>query len=232
MPVNMPAPHGDTRLKCVGCRWFHQGYNGVTCRQTRQVDSDTRACIEFQAYRESPLDVIYRDKFIRGLEATAKVLTDAALKQLTNELKVYHLFDHKKLEPISYLTEEALGGLAHRFEICQAYMDRVSDLRSDLEEKRDEIQGLMKDSQAYLFTQYSEHVRSLKNDTERGAFYRTALPALTKALDKIETLLKRAELAHVNLKDTHYSMCRTQDAALKIWDLKVQNLVSSQRSKL
>jgi len=231
MPVNMPAAHQDLRLKCDGCRWFRTGFKGQNCRKTRQVEVTTQACIEFIPYRPGVFDSIQSDKYVRDLEKTLEVFTEEYLKKVSKEADQYMLVREPSKDPQSYMTDEQMAGLAHQFQLCQGYLDRVLDARNTLHEKMAEMQSLSKDAQAYLFGSYVETIRGLKNDSERLAFYRHATPALYGAIDRLESVLEKFERVYQNLKDTHFNMARTQDAALAVWESKIQQMDSTKRSR-
>jgi hypothetical protein len=231
-PINMPPPHADVRLTCDGCRWFRTGFKGQNCRKTRQVETTTHACMEFIPYRPGVFDSIQSDKYVRDLEKTLEVFTDQFLKSVSKEVDQYVVVGTAPRDPESYLTDEQMAGLAHRFQVCQSYLDRVLDLRNTLSEKRGEMQSLAKDAQAYLFGAYTETIRGLKNDIERMAFYRHATPALYGAIDKLETVLEKLDRAYQNLKDTHFNLARTQDAALAVWNARIQTIDSQRRSRV
>lgn len=232
MPINMPQPNGDKRLKCGQCKWYYIGYRGKTCQKTREVQTDTQACIEFLAYANNPLYIIKSDKYINELERSIQSLAEEYLKKIEMELDTYHLFKVDDLDARSYMAESEMLQLSHQFEICQAYTDRVVEIKVELGARNAEFQSLMKDAQGYLFTSYTDHVRTLKNDSERVAFYRNILPRLSASIDRLESVLERAALIHTNLKDTHYSLCRTQDGALEIWKSRIQGIVSNTRAKV
>jgi hypothetical protein len=111
-----------------------------------------------------------------------------------------------------------------------SYTDRVVGIEDELSEKYNELNALMKEVQGYIFSNYRELIQSLKNDSERGAFYKAVLPVLINALDGIESAQKRAAAIHQNLKDTHFSLCQIQENALKVWDYRLQVLSGQLRS--
>ena len=231
MPINMPSPHGDKSLKCQKCQWFHKGFDGKTCRQKREVLADTQACVEFKPFQGTPYDILAQDKFLLDLQMSLKVFTDVKLKAYNDELTSYRMSSGGKADKMELATEEGMMNLAHKFEVCQAYTDRVVEIKASLYEKDAEIQSFAKDAQAYLFANYTEQTRGLKNEVERQAFYRNSLPWLYKALEKLDITIKKADLIHSNLKDCHFSMSQTQNGAIEVWKSKVQSLVSGQRSK-
>lgn len=232
MPINMPAPHPTKGLQCGKCKWFYVGYRGKTCQLSREVKTDTPACVEFLPFKTNSFSLVEGDKYIREIEATAKVFSESFIAQIQKELDDYHLFDVGSLSPTSYLDESGMAGLSHKFEVCQAYLDRVLHIRNTLMEKQIDLQGLMKDVQAYCLAYFTEQVRALKNDTERGAFYRHAVPALNQALDRLEGLVNKADRTYTNLKDTHFNLARCQDSALAIWNSRVQQLDATKRSRI
>lgn len=229
MPINMPPLIGGAS-RCGQCKWYGFPIKGKTCRETREVEINTPACVEFQVAKTRPFEPIERDKYVQDIERNIEVFTKDYLKQFAEELKTYHLFDHKKKDARSYMSEEEMLGLAARFETCQAYTDRVVEIKNEIREQYGKLQGLLKDCQGYLFSHHTDVVRSLKNDKERDVFYRAVLPRLCQAIDRLEAVLDKADLAHVNLKDTHFSMCKTQDAAIEIWKTRVQGLDAHRRA--
>ena len=233
MAKNMPSTHGDKRLRCGQCKWFFIGFEGNNCQRTREVLADNQACIEFQPYRDSFFSLIERDKYIRELERSIKTTYDPFLKTISEEIKTYHLYllEEKDRSPGNYLLEENILELSHRFEVCQAYTDRVVEIKNLLVDRISEIQGLLKDAQGYVFAQYPEQTKALKNDSERGAFYRHILPVLTKIVEKLESLQVKVDNIHTNLKDTHFAMSKTQDGVLQVWEERTRNLVSRQRAQ-
>lgn len=230
--INMPANHGDHRLKCGTCKWFVQGVGGKTCQQTRLAEIDTRACIEYQPYRASAFDQIDKDKFVVEMRKTLLVWTEQTIKKYAAEIKSYRLMkdDVSLSDPMSYIEDGKLAELGHRFEICQTYLDRLLDLRYEVIDKNSELQSLAKDIQAYLITNYKEYFQSLKNDTERSAFFRACTPELSHALEAMDGLQNKSEMCYQNLKDTHFNLARKQDAILKLWDAKVNSVATRTRS--
>ena len=231
MPINMPATHQDRNLKCIHCKWFHIGFEGKTCRVTRQVEGETQACIEFQHFRASPYDVLTKDKFLREMERNIQIFSDEYLETISQELGQYKLSKGTKLDFGQMASEEKLIELAQKFETCQAYTDRVIEIKNQLNQKGMELQRYMKDAQGYIFSHFTEQARGLKNEAERGMFYRNAMPSLFHAIEKLDTVVQKAQTIHQNLKDQHFSMCQTQDACTEVWKARVQSLVSGQRSQ-
>ena len=231
MPTNMPALLGGTS-KCGQCKWFRYPIRGKTCRESREVELDQPACIEFQLAQQRPYEALERDRFLQDMEKSMEVYTKEYLSQISREVKEYHLFDHTKRDPRSYMSEAAMLELANRFETCQAYTDRVVELKSELRDQKGTILGLLKDSQGYLFAHYTDVMRSLKNDTERGMFQRAILPKISTALDRLDQVLDKLDLVHTNLKDTHFSMRETSLAAQVIWNTKGQSMSSGKFAHL
>ena len=231
--LNMPAPHSDKRLKCETCKWMYAGFEGRTCRQLRQVELATPACIEYQKYQATPFSLVEQDKWIREMEMSIQKFTEDFLANKEKEIETYRMYeDFDAKDPRSYMSEETMLHLCHRFEVCQAYMERVVDLKNELGRTKAQLTTLLKDSSAYLFTQYTEQLRSLKNESERSNFYRNAMPSLSKAIDQIDSVLEQATLVQVNLKDTYFSMRQTQEGAMEIWKSRVQGLDIAKRSQL
>jgi hypothetical protein len=224
-PQNMPAANGDARLKCGGCRWFQVGFKDVTCQQTRLVNADTRACIEFQPYKTSPFGQIEKDKFMIEMRKTMLVWTEQTIKQYDQDIRSYKLVTKKKVlaDPMSYISEERLAELGHMFEECQAMQERLLDLRFNINDKCVELKSFTDDVQAYLFSQYQDFVQVLKNETERKAFYRAAAPELFRAVDKMESLKSKVEMTHESLKNTHWALRGKLDAVLELWKARVAN---------
>jgi len=232
-PINMPPAHGDLKLQCGGCKWFVQGYGGSTCQQVRHVVATTRACIEFQRYQKSSFEEIERDKFIVELRKTVRVFTESGLKTMADEIKQYRLYAKTlsdKKDPMSFLAEEEVAKLAHNFEICQSYFDRLYDTRELVLDKYLELQSLAKDVQAYLFTNYRDLFQGLKNDTERNALFRAAAPDLVKAIEKMENLKDKVDFIYDNLRNTHFAMSRKQEGVLEVLKARVQAASSTNRS--
>lgn len=232
--VNMPAQHGDAKLKCGQCRWFVQGFNGRTCQVTRKVVPETRACIEFQPYKQSPFEAFQKDKFLIEMRKTLLVWTEETVKKYSNEIKTYRLLKEEKVlkDPMSYVEEAKLAELGQRFETVQIYAERLLDLRYEIMDKKNELNSFSKEVQAYLFTEYRDLVQSLKNDSERGSFYRHVCPELYRAVDHMDTLHDKAELAYQALKDCHFALTRKQEAVLELWKSRIasQQVRSSGKS--
>lgn len=230
-PVNMPAQHANPEYKCAHCKWFHVGFDGKTCQKTRKVMSDTRACIEFQMYKGSHLEPLFKDKFLREMEKNLTVYSKEKLDKDLTELATYRMFKKPDIDHRDLATEDNLLKLANAFEQCQAYTDRVLEIKQELELKRSELEGFSNDAQAYIFSQYSEQVRGLKNETERNMFFRYAMPAVFRATEKLDTVLNRAEGVMSNLKQTHFALCQMQDGAKEVYKARIQSMVSGNRSK-
>lgn len=101
-------------------------------------------------------------------------------------------------------------------------MERVLDIKSELFLKRVELRSLVKEAQSYLMAHHQEHFRSLKNETEREAFMRIALPFLMQCVERIEAIEEICVDVAANLKQTHFNLARTQDGALELWRSKIQ----------
>jgi hypothetical protein len=232
MPTNMPQPHGDARLKCGQCRWFVQMVSGKTCRDSRQVLPDTRACVEHQAFRPSPFDFVKNDKFILDVRSKLLVWTEQSIKKVDQEIKTYRVLRNVESlkDPMAYIEEGKLAELGQRLETIQVYSERLLDIRFDLKDKRTELQSIAKDVQAYLFAEYRDAVQSLKNDSERATFFRHATPELSQALDKIENLYDKAETAYQILKDSHYAMSKKIEAVLEIYKARIHSVSAHNRS--
>jgi hypothetical protein len=212
---------------------MYVGYEGKTCRQLRQVELSTPACIEYQIYRATPFLAVEQDKWIKEMEASIEVFSKDYLKGKERELETYLMYeDFDEKDPRSYMSEETMLHLCHRFEVCQNYMERVMELKNELGSKKAQLLSLQKDASAYLFTQYTEQLRALKNESERSNFYRNAMPKLSRALDEIEAVLEQVVSLQTNLKDTYFSMRQTQEGALEIWKSRVQSLDIAKRAHL
>lgn len=225
-PINMPAPNGDARFKCGTCKWFSVGFKGKTCQQTRLVIGDTRACIEYQPHKSSPFTQIEKDKYLVEMRKTMLVWTEQTIKQYDQDIRSYKLLSKKTphKDAMSYVDEAELAALGQMFEECQASQERLLELRFNINDKCQELQSFSKDVQAYLFSQYQETVQVLKNESERGAFFRAAAPELFMAVDKMEGLKTKIELVHESLKNTHWALRGKLDAVLELWKARVSSL--------
>jgi hypothetical protein len=229
----MPASHQDKRLNCGGCKWLYTGFEGKTCAIKRLVNKTTPACIEYSIYRPSPFLTIEQDKWVREMEVSMQTLDEKFLKAKSKEMdeyKLYKAFSDK--DPRSYMDDDTMLLLSHRFELCQSYQERVLDLVNELRDMKSTLWELRKNSCAYLLSNYTEQVRSLKNDSERDAFYTSAMPKLMKAIDRLDRVIEKGESVQGNLKDAHFAMQRTQDGALAIYNARISSLVTSKRSQL
>ena len=232
MPINLPAPHQDKRLKCDTCKWMYLGFEGKTCRQLREVELTTSACIEYQPYRPTPFTIVEQDKWIRGMEISIQTFKKEFLDEKEREIETYRMYeDFDDKDPRSYMSDETMLYLCHRFEVCQTYMERIMEMKNELGRKKGELAILYKEASAYLFVQYSEQLRTLKNESERSNFYRNAMPRLSRIIDEIDIVIEQATALQTNLKDTYFSMRQTQEGAMEIWKARVQSLDTSKRSK-
>lgn len=235
MPVNMPLAHEDKRLRCIQCKWYHVGFDGKTCRKTREVVADTQACIEFLPYKPGAFEVIHQDKFLRELEQSTQTYADEFLKTLSKELNQYtkvYAKDAIPSDPMDKLSEEKLMAQSQRFDTCATYMERVLEIKHTLFEKSLLLQGLMKDAQAYLIASFPDQIHTLKNDTERQAFNRMALPHLCRAVDKIEAVIKKSEGIYDNLKNIHFALKESQAGSIEVWKHRMSVLGGMKGSKL
>jgi len=225
-PINMPGPHGDPRFKCGGCQWFVQGFDGKTCQVTRLVQADTRACLEFQPFKQSPFVGIERDKFLVEMRRTMTVWTEVTIKKFEQEIKNSKIVSKKKRleDPMAYVEEEKIAELGAQFEECQATLERILDIKFEIMDKCVELDSFAKDVKAYLFTQYRDHVQALSNESERGSFHRAAAPELFRALDKMDNLKKKAELAYDNLRSAHFALKEKQTAMMAIYQARIMSL--------
>jgi hypothetical protein len=221
MPVNMPLAHEDKRLRCVQCKWYYVGFEGNTCRKTREVVADTQACIEFLPYKPGAFESIHKDKFLRELESSAQAFTDEFLKSQSKELNQYSKIYNKEkdipTDPMDKLSDERMMAQSVKFDMCATYMERVLEIKHTLLEKSTTLQSLMKDAQAYLISSYPDQIHTLKNDTERQAFNRMALPHLSKAIDKLEAVLTKTGNIYDNLKNIHFALKESQAGSLEVW---------------
>lgn len=230
LPINMPPPHGDPKLKCGSCKWFKVGFEGKTCKVTRMVEMSTGACVEFQKAYAPIFDILAQDKYLSEMLLSIKVFKQEFILKMEAELKSYRLFPVKTQDPLDYACEENMKYITHKFETCIAYMERVYDIQITIGDKMTELQTLAKDTQAYLFDQYNEHMRSCKNDSERGAFFRVAVPELFKTIDKMENLVDKGKSTYALLLSAHYALCRMQEGSHKLSDLRLTSMSSNKRS--
>ena len=231
-PINMPPNHGDASKKCGSCQWFCLGFEGKTCQQLRQVVETTRACIEYQPFRQSPFSIIEKDKFLVEMRKTILIWTQTTITQYDREIKQFKITskDTQLKDPMAYVEEGRLAELSCKFETCNTYQERLLDMRFSIMDKCEELEQYAKDVQAYLFNQYKEYVTNLKNEGERGAFYRAAAPELFKALDKMQTLKEKAEMAQDQLKNAHFALSRKQEAVLELWRARVNSVAAHNRT--
>jgi hypothetical protein len=218
-PINMPALNGDARLKCGGCRWFTVGFKGQTCQKTRLVAEDTRACIEYQPHKASPFAMIEKDKFVAEMRKTMLVWTEETIKKYDLDIRSYKMLSKKTplSDPMAYVAEDKLAELGCMFDECQAAQERLLDLRYNISDKCVELKSFSEEVQAYLFSQYQDFVQVLKNENERKAFYRAAAPELYRALDKMNNLSSKIELAHECLKSAHWALKGKLEAVNELW---------------
>lgn len=151
------------------------------------------------------------------------VWTEDTIKKYDRDIRAYKMLSKKTphADPMVYVEERALAELGQMFEECQAAQERLLDLRFNINDKCQELQSFSKEVQAYLFSQYQETVQVLKNESERGAFFRAAAPELFMAVDKMEGLKTKIELTHESLKNTHWALRGKLDAVLELWKAKV-----------
>lgn len=219
----MPALHQNNSYKCGMCRWLYVGYEGVTCQQKRDVGIQSQACIEFEPYKPSPFDKVVRDKLLVELQSRAAVIKAETLKPMLDELKTYKVSAKAKFGDFSQYTDEAdLLDIVNRLEKCQSFMDRVVDIRLDMQEKLNTLLLLMKEAQSYIFATYPEQVRNLKNDSERGAFYQGVLPDIFRSIDLIQGVVSKAESLEANLKNTHFSLKEMLAGVQSVWNYRLQ----------
>lgn len=231
-PVNMPQANGDPRLKCGGCRWFVQGFQGKTCVHTRQVNSETRACIEFQPYKPSTFTAIEKDKFLIEMRKTMLVWTEDTIKNYDKDIRSYKIVvnDVTLKDPMDYVDEAKLAELSQKFHLTQIFLERLLELRFNIMDKCTELQSFTKEVQAYLFSEYRDHVQALKNESERNAFYRAAAPELFRAVDKMDNLQAKVDAAYQNLKDAHYNLKQKQDGVLAVWEARIHSQMNRNRT--
>lgn len=226
-----PANHMDSRIKCGSCKWFHVGYSGMTCVRTRGVQGEDQACLEFENYKPSPFDVLMKDKYLRGIVSKAKAYTDEHLKRKLEEMKQFRIFkaDHRESAAFDYASEEKLASLAKTFETISSYQEKILDIQDELRESLDVLQSQMKDVQAYLLSHYQEMFKNMKNEAERSAMLRVAVPEIFTAIDKTEGVYSRATSTYNYLKDLHFSTTATQSSAHKIWEYRVMFMAGRNR---
>lgn len=227
----MPPPNLQQNLVCGQCRWFYIGHNQRTCQKTRGVQQATRACIEFDPYKPSPYEKIIRDKYLVGLQQNIPDVPEHYIDQITKEIKKYRITASPKVDYCEFVEEKDMLRLVHSFEKCQAYMDRLVELRLELIEKQTTLQKLVKDAQSYLLMTYPEQIRGMKNESERGAFFHGVMPGLMGTVDKVQTLLNKVEILQSNLKDAHFSLRETQAGAKAVWDYRAMTLSTTNRSR-
>lgn len=231
-PINMPQAHGDARLKCGQCRWFLAGYEGKNCQLVRLVASDTRACIEFQQNKQTPFQVIERDKFLIEMRKTMLVWTDQTIKKFNQEIKTYKLQSKKTplSDAMAYVAEDKMAELGVMFDECQALQERLLDMRLDVRDKTSELRSFADEVQSYLFANYQDVVQGLKNEGERKAFYRVAAPELYAAVDKMENLKDKVEITHEVIKNMHWNLRGKLDAVSEIWKAQVASVTNRNRT--
>jgi hypothetical protein len=228
----MPPAHQNPQYKCGQCRWLYVGYDGVTCQQKRGVTLQTQACIEFDPYRPSTFDKVCRDKLLVELQKRVAVPKEEYIQKIADELKTFKISMKPKSHDFSqYTVVKDLLVISHNFEKCSSYMDRVVEIRSELMTYQDGLAAIMKEAQGYIFSNYTDQLRALKNDSERGAFYQGVLPTLFKAIDQIDGLVRKTELVQANLTNQHFSLKEMQAGVMKVWDYRMNSLDSRKLSR-
>lgn len=227
--MSMPAPHPNKDFKCGQCRWFYIGFENRTCIQVRGVQQMTQACMEYEPYRPGAFDRVQRDKYIVGIEGQVVALSAEYAKQVATEIKSYKISTTTKITINDFGNERELLEIINKFERNQAYSERLVEIREELYDKLGKLNGFMKEAQAYLLTTYREQISSLKNEGERGAFYKNALPRLFDAIDEVDSLVKKVDRLLQSLKDTHFSLCQIQDGVKRIWEFRIQGLATTNR---
>lgn len=220
MPINMPASGGNPNITCGACKWFHKSYKGSTCVKTREVEHRTIACVEFTKHSvsSSASETLSKDKYLQDIEGACSVFSEQALKAIKKELNEYKLTEHFRHVPRADTNlQENLQGIATGFDLLVGYLERVCEIRGAIADKLSELNQMAKDAQSYLLTDYPEMFRTLKNESERNAFVRAAIPALSTAIDQTYTAFERADEVYKLLKDSHFNLARAQEVRLELW---------------
>lgn len=218
MPINMPAEHPSAlkdNLTCGTCQWYLTGYLGRSCRSLREVEPNTRACLEYEEYMNDPFtSICNNDKLITELRKDLKNNYDIEDSELISEVNSYIL-------KTDNLTTQQLGVNQNLTQIVitlksvLAIRQRLSQINTSVIDLNANYEEVLTKARMWVYARYKV-VRELKNEQLRTAAFDRILPEkipIEKKLHKVMALIKYLD---EKLKDNEYTIRMIIQASEKI----------------
>jgi hypothetical protein len=200
--------------RCGQCKWYVlPKRTGQTCRTLLGVSVETASCKDFE---QRPVgvktpDELKRDPFVEKLRQKLLHKKYKVDPRLLREVKGYLVFRKEMKDrverpvPERVATRKELLELGQFFEECQAYRDRVAEIRMTLAPIKRKLKTLRFYAESWCYEQpYINEV--LRTVDQRKAVVVTILKPLTERMTLVESVERVCELAESNLSSAHFSL--------------------------
>lgn len=213
--MKKPIPHKNSSLKCKQCHWYWHVNDdtGETCKASRNVKKNSRACIEFEKVDFAPHIVRHTDSFIRDIRKRVqgeKFNVDTSIVDELNMYTVFAKYDPSKKKivrrvPSSFDTT-AMQKLVKLLEETQAKKDRVSEIKISFMGLEAGLLAIKSTCESYIYDYYITEFNAVKNETARTAFLRAIFKEVYEKLELVQYILSVAEVTDKNLTNSYFSL--------------------------
>ena len=216
MPINMPDKHPEAKIRklmCGGCQWFSAGYEGQTCRKTRDVEVLTTACVEYRPIFEDPYHNASQDKFLVGVNES--LLSDyfTVDPKLTSELKDYIIRLDEITENMGRNAEYNV--LNTKLKQVVAYRARITEVYADCIEVKHDLLKVADQASMWLYSKYP-FMMELRNEEQRKAAFDRILPYYRPTKSSVDRLSAMLELVDSKLTQNERTLRTILEASIKM----------------
>ena len=160
------------------------------------------------------------DAYITKLNGKARRVKFKCDQTLVGELKSYVIFAQPNRKAFEPRSASDLKQLISEMEKTQNYRDRVTGILIQGNNLAADLDILIKSGTAYLYTQFSQEMKSCSNKETRDAAIRYVLDPIIRRKDQWRGLLEIAELAKTNLNETYFALREIGENGRKILDAR------------
>ena len=160
------------------------------------------------------------DEYMAKINGKARMVKFKCDQSLVKELKTYTIFAQPNRKAFEPRSASDLKQLIKEMEKVQDYRDRVTGILIQGKNLADDLDILIKSGTAYLYTQYSQEMKTCGNKETRDAAIRYVLDPVIRRKDQWRGLLEMAELAKTNLNETYFALREIGENGRKILDAR------------
>ncbi len=161
-----------------------------------------------------------KDEHIAKINSKARMVKFKCDQSLVPELKGYVIFSQPSRKAFEPKAANDLKQLIKEMEKTQDFRDRVTGILIQGKNLVDDMDILIKSGTAYLYTQFSQEMKSCSNKETRDASIRYVLDPIIRRRDQWRGLLEIAELAKTNLNETYFALREIGENGRKILDAR------------